>query len=76
MNTTLFIVADGAQTLMSFAVALVVIIFVTVIAIARLYKRCPSDRILVIYGKVSGNRSSHCIHGGGSFIIPLIQDYA
>ena len=56
MNTTLFIVADGAQTLMSFAVALVVIIFVTVIAIARLYKRCPSDRILVIYGKVSGNR--------------------
>jgi len=57
-------------------ILLVVILFVTFVFFAQRYKRCPSDRILVIFGKVGGNRSSHCIHGGGAFIIPLIQDYA
>ena len=55
---------------------LALVLFVTFLTIARFYKRCPSDRILVIYGKVRGGRSAHCIHGGGAFIIPLIQDYA
>src|SRR2546428_207320 len=40
------------------------------------YRRCPSNRILVIFGRVSGNRASKCIHGGGTFVWPLIQDYA
>ena len=40
------------------------------------YKRCPSNRILVIYGKVGTNQAAKCLHGGGQFIIPLIQDYA
>jgi len=44
--------------------------------LASRYKRCPSDRILVIYGKVGKDMSSRCIHGGGAFIWPLIQDYA
>ncbi len=43
--------------------------------VANQYKRCPSNRILVIYGKVAGEQSAKCIHGGGSFVIPLIQDY-
>jgi len=45
----------------------------------RRYKRCPSDRILVVYGKVGagsdGSRSAKCIHGGAAFIWPIIQDY-
>ena len=57
-------------------VVLAIVLFITLLTIARFYKRCPSDRILVIYGKVRGGRSAHCIHGGGAFIIPLIQDYA
>ena len=57
-------------------VLLVVILFVAFIFIANRYKRCPSDRILVIFGKVGKDRSSHCIHGGGTFVWPLIQDYA
>ncbi len=40
------------------------------------YKRCPSNRILVIYGKVGTNQAAKCLHGGGKFVIPLIQDYA
>lgn len=52
-------------------IALFVLIF-----IVKQYKRCPSNRILVIYGKVGGNRASKCLHGGGAFVIPLVQDYA
>jgi flotillin len=40
------------------------------------YKRCPSNRILVIFGKVGGGNSARCIHGGAAFIMPLIQDHA
>ncbi len=43
---------------------------------ATRYKRCPSNRILVVYGKVRGGRASKCIHGGGTFVWPLVQDYA
>ena len=39
------------------------------------YRRCPSDKILVIYGRVGAGQSSHCIHGGGALVWPLIQDY-
>lgn len=41
---------------------------------ASRYKRCPSDKILVIYGK-TGAGSARCIHGGAAFIWPIIQDY-
>src|ERR1044072_2282958 len=46
-----------------------------VILLATRYKRCPSDKILVVYGKVGKGQSALCIHGGGAFIWPLIQDY-
>src|SRR6218665_470988 len=53
----------------------VVVIFVTLSALLARYKRCPSDKILVIYGKTGGT-SAKCIHGGGAFIWPVIQDFA
>ncbi len=53
---------------------LLVLFFVTLLV--RQYKRCPSNRVLVIYGKISGQRAAKCIHGGGSFVIPLLQSYA
>ncbi len=40
------------------------------------YKRCPSNRVLVIFGKVGGGNTSRCIHGGAAFVLPLIQDHA
>ncbi|MEX2285529.1 MAG: SPFH domain-containing protein [Planctomycetaceae bacterium] len=46
-----------------------------VIFAAKRYKRCPSNRVLVIYGKIGGGRSATCIHGGGRFVLPIIQDY-
>jgi flotillin len=40
------------------------------------YKRCPSNRVLVIYGKVGGGNTARCIHGGAAFVWPLVQDYS
>jgi flotillin len=65
-----------------FIIATVVGIIAFVIILSALfkrYKRCPSDRILVVFGKVGsspdGTRTAKCIHGGAAFIIPIIQDY-
>ncbi|MCG6157199.1 flotillin family protein [Rubinisphaera margarita] len=44
--------------------------------IASRYKRCPSNKILVVYGSVGGGKSSTTIHGGGRLVLPIIQDYA
>ncbi|WP_100611168.1 flotillin family protein [Confluentibacter lentus] len=56
-------------------IAAVLFVFIFFIILVRRYKRCPSDRILVVYGKVGGGESAKCIHGGAAFIIPVIQDY-
>ncbi|NQT20335.1 MAG: flotillin family protein [Planctomycetes bacterium] len=60
--------------------AFVFVVFVTVIVLLQRYKRCPPDRIMVIFGKVGqdeggGGLSARCIHGGAAFIFPVIQDY-
>ncbi len=55
--------------------AVVVVIFLFVSIINR-YRRCPSDKILVIYGSKSNKTSARCIHGGGAFVWPIIEDYA
>jgi len=49
--------------------------FIIIVTFIRRYKRCPSDRILVVYGKVGSGNSARCIHGGAAFIWPVIQDY-
>ncbi len=58
----------------------VVILFTTFIAILTRYKKCPSDRILVVYGKVGrgangATASAKCVHGGAAFIWPVFQSY-
>ena len=57
-----------------------VILFSIFLVVVSRYKKCPSDKIMVIYGKVSSNkdgtsRSAKCIHGGASFVWPVIQAY-
>jgi len=63
------------ELLTTTTVVLLLVIFGTLAAFAMRYKRCPSDKILVIYGKISGGRSKRCIHGGAAFIWPMIQAY-
>jgi flotillin len=57
-------------------VILAIVAFGTLMFIASRYRRCPSDRILVVYGKVGGQKSARCYHGGAAFVWPVIQDYA
>ena len=68
------------QTIYIIVIAVLVFV-VTLAAILRRYKRCPSDKILVIYGKTGKNKaggvsSARCIHGGAAFIWPVFQSYA
>lgn len=73
MNVGLFI--------MVLVVVLALTFFGIFLAAIRRYKRCPSDKILVIYGKTGKTtggaaRTAKCIHGGAAFVWPLFQDYS
>ena len=60
---------------MGFITVPVLIIIAALIFVANQYKRCPSNKVIVVYGKTGGTSTAKCVHGGGTFIIPLIQDY-
>ncbi len=57
-------------------IGFLVFIFTTVLFLAKLYRRCPSNKVLVVYGRVGGSKTVQCYHGGGTFVWPLIQGYA
>ena len=60
---------------------LILIISLSVVGLGMLifffsrYQKCPSDRILVIYGKTKSGQSSKCLHGGAAFVWPVIQAF-
>jgi hypothetical protein len=56
-------------------VSMLIIMFGMVIFFFSRYQKCPSDRILVIYGKTKGGTSSKCLHGGAAFVWPVIQAF-
>ncbi len=61
-------------------VVIAIFLFTLLLVFLSRYRRCPSDKVLVIYGKVGTNkdgttRSAKCIHGGAAFIWPVIQSY-
>jgi flotillin len=62
-------------TVIIIAVLLAVGVFLILI-LAQRYKRCPSNKVLVVFGKGVGEGTAKTIHGGAAFIWPLIQDYA
>ncbi len=74
-------VGGGVETgLIVLIVAAVLIVFMLFITIVSRYKKCPSDKIMVIYGKVGNNpdgtsRTAKCIHGGASLVWPVVQSF-
>ena len=75
------IAAGSIVGVIGLIVAIVVILISLFALIASRYKKCPSDKIMVIYGSVGSNkdgtaRSSKCIHGGASFVMPFFQAYS
>ncbi len=63
------------EWLVILALAVVLVFFSSALLLFNRYKRCPSNRILVIFGKVGGGNTAHCVHGGAAFVWPLIQDF-
>jgi len=58
-------------------VAMVALFLVTtMIAIMSRYHRCPSNQILVKYGNVGRDKAALPIHGGATFVWPVLQSYA
>jgi flotillin len=60
-------------------IAIVLVAFFFLMWMLSRYKKCPSDKILVVYGAVGGankGRSAKCLHGGATFIWPVVQAYA
>lgn len=55
-------------------------VFASIVAILSRYKKCPSDKLLVIYGRTGKNANGEAstakvVHGGGAWIWPIIQDF-
>ena len=68
----------NTSSLLVLICVIALIVLTTLIVIASRYRKCPSDKVMVIYGKVGNNadgtsRSAKCIHGGAAFIWPVIQ---
>ena len=66
---------DGSIWWTVFYIVLAFVALFLLLYIIKRYKRCPSDKILVVFGKVGTGQSARCIHGGGALIVPLFQDY-
>jgi flotillin len=68
---------DGFAPLIIGCILAAMVVVMILAVVARFYKRCPSNRVLVIYGKAGrGHDAAHCIHGGAKLVLPLVQDYA
>ncbi len=70
----------GATIGMIIGIVAALILVMTLLVVLTRYKKCPSDKIMVIYGKISPNkdgtyRSAKCIHGGASLVMPFVQSY-
>lgn len=69
----------GIQVLVAICIIAVVLLSTIIVILSR-YRKCPSDKVMVIYGKVGSDKngqtkSARCIHGGAAFIIPVLQSY-
>ncbi len=72
--------SSGATIGIIVAIVVVLLFVMLMLVVLTRYKKCPSDKIMVIYGKISANkdgtyRSAKCVHGGASLVMPFIQSY-
>jgi flotillin len=67
---------DLSSTLIATFVLIGVVLFAIPMLLVRFYKRCPSNRVLVVFGRSSSGQAAVCIHGGARFVRPLLEDFA
>ena len=69
--------ADGWTWVGGGAILVGVAIFTILIMVLKQFRRCPSNRVLVIFGSRTGRSgAAKTIHGGAALVLPLVQDYA
>jgi flotillin len=68
--------AESGAILTTMIFATILVLFAAVIFFAQRYKRCPPDKVMVVYGRTDKGKASRTIHGGAALVWPLIQDYA
>ena len=54
----------------------VAVLTLIILILVKFYRRCPSNKVLVVYGRVGGKKNVQCHHGGGTIVWPLIQGSA
>ncbi len=74
--TSFVLAANSSAWILGLITAAVIIFLLIFFWLVSRYRRCPSDQILVKYGRVGAEQSAQCIHGGGTFVWPVVQDYA
>jgi flotillin len=67
---------DPGEPVVMLVIVCALLLFSFLLLLIKRYKRCPSNKVLVVYGKIGGQSAAKCLHGGGAFVWPLIQDYA
>ena len=73
-ETTIEGESSGAAAILFIAVFAIVLLFiVTILFLASRYRRCPPDKVLVVYGRTGAERSSKPVHGGGVLVLSLIH---
>jgi flotillin len=76
LHTSLLAMSTGTMAMVFSVGAVLLIVLVSGLVYAVRFKRCPSNRVLVVFGRVGTDQASRCHHGGGKFVVPLLQDYA
>ena len=80
MNHITLLASGISPSWVALICVIAIVVFTGLILIVSRYKKCPSDKVMVIYGNVGTNkdgtsRSAKCIHGGAAFIVPIVQAY-
>lgn len=66
---------DALPYLLVMAVLVCIFFFVVVAVFVKQFKTCPSNRVLVIYGRTGKGGAAKTIHGGAAFVWPFVQNY-
>jgi len=69
------LVSGGGAMVMAVLGPVLLMLLFFIVFVAKRYTRCPSNKVLVKYGKVGTGQAARCLHGGATFVVPLLQDY-
>ena len=76
MSTLLFAALPLNEYVIAGIIIGVLFFFSILMLVIKRYKRCPSNKVMVVYGRYTGSPTgTRCMHGGARLVLPLVQDY-